>query len=272
MSWLISKYFKSDQYEKLANKETYKLYAKNIENTNLKGGKLFGQVRIDLIKPPVIRRYLDDRDKKINANREIQFLSSVFSWGYERGHCRTNPCKGVRLNKETARTRLVEYDLVYKIALEMKSIFTPAMEIAYLCRARRGEIFNLTRSDEKEEGLYIARTKGSIPEITLWNDRLRLAVKLAKRHNKKVISPYLTHRKDGRAYTKNALDSAWQRVIKKLWIMDWKKSFIFMILRLWEFLTMRLIMVVTRVKRQRLFIYAKLIKLKQLAYRNVNSK
>ena len=97
----------------------------------------------------------------------------------------------------------------------MKSIFAPAMEIAYLCRARRGEIFNLTKSDEKEEGLFIARTKGSIPEITLWNNRLRAAVELAKSHNKKVISPYLTHRKDGRAYTENALDSAWQRVIKK---------------------------------------------------------
>lgn len=97
----------------------------------------------------------------------------------------------------------------------MKSIFTPAMEITFLCRARHGDIFNLNQSDMKDDGLYINRTKGSIAEITLWNDRLKKAVKLAKSHNKNTLSQYLIHRKDGRAYTKNALDSAWQRVINK---------------------------------------------------------
>ncbi len=154
----------------------------------------------------------------IIAHREVQFLRSVFSWAFARDICQSNPCKGVRLNPEKSRKRLVEpweYDLVYDIAKKMNSIIAPAMELAFLCRARRGEVFDLTRSDIKDIGLYIHRTKGSLPEITLWNDRLYTAVELAKSHNKDVLSKYLIHRKDGRKYTKNALDSAWQRVIKK---------------------------------------------------------
>lgn len=220
LSWLISKYFKSRQFLELtrSTRAGYEIYAKTIENTKLKNGKLFGQVRYAAITPGVITKYLDGREQKIAANREIQFLRSVFSWAFARDICKSNPCKGVRLNPETPRTRLVEpweYELVYNIALEMDSIMAPAMEIAFLCRARRIEVFNLTRADIKEDGLYIHRTKGSLPEITLWNDRLRQAVELAKNHYRDVLSHYLIHRKDGRAYTKNALDSAWQRLIKK---------------------------------------------------------
>lgn len=94
------------------------------------------------------------------------------------------------------------------------------MELAYLCRARRGEITALRRSDETEEGLRLVRSKGSEGEITAWSTRLRAAVDAAKAWNPSAPSPigggYLLHDKAGQPIKKNAFDSAWRRLMDKV--------------------------------------------------------
>jgi site-specific recombinase XerD len=52
---------------------------------------------------PHIAAYLDQRESKVAANREITFLSSMFSYAMRWGWCKFNPCTGVRRNTENMR-------------------------------------------------------------------------------------------------------------------------------------------------------------------------
>lgn len=109
-----------------------------------------------------------------------------------------------------------EYDAVRNLATGYIPIM---MELAYLCRARRGEIEQLRRSDVLEEGLRLQRSKGSEGEITLWSPRLRAAVDAAKAYNADAPSPlsgaFLIHDRHGAPIKKNAFDTAWQKVMAK---------------------------------------------------------
>jgi integrase len=62
------------------------------------------------------------------------------------------------------------------------------MEIAYLCRMRLAEVVDLTDADERPEGLYIRRRKGSKDNITEWNPRLENAWKAAKDMRSKILA------------------------------------------------------------------------------------
>lgn len=225
--WLVGEYLKSGQFKELAGKtqSEYQGYANIILNYPMASGHRFGVAPLHKINKRVIRGYLDDYPAKVAANRHVQFLSAVFTWGEERYPIvKSNPCAGVRRNKEESRDRFIEdweYAVTYACAESMRNpIFAPAMELAYLCRARRDEIFSLTERNLKKDGVHLIRGKGSDDEITAWSPRLREAIAEAKRINPKAPIPlnaprYLMRRKDGGKYTKNALDSAWQRVIKK---------------------------------------------------------
>lgn len=226
LKWLVNKYLKSAQFLELAprTQSDYGDYADKLLNRRLANGKPWGDAPLSTVTPKVIRRYLDNHSAKISANRHIQFLKSVFNWGIERFDSVTaNPCLGVKLNKQTARTRYIEdweYELVLTVARSMRTpYFAPAMELAYLCRARRDEVFSLTTADEGEDGLFLKRTKGSNSEITAWTPRLKMAVSEAKKLNADAPTPIkgalLIHDRKGLKHTKNALDSAWQRIIKK---------------------------------------------------------
>lgn len=227
LSWLVGEYLKSGQFKELAGKTQYEYtgYSNLILDFKMKSGHRFGAAPLHKINKRVIRGYLDTYPAKVSANRHVQFLSAVFTWGEERYPIvKSNPCTGVRRNREESRDRYIEdweYAVTYACAKTMRNpLFAPAMEIAYLCRARRDEIFSLTERNLKKDGVHLVRGKGSDDEITAWSPRLREAIAEAKKINIKAPIPinaprYLMRRKDGGKYTKNALDSAWQRVMKK---------------------------------------------------------
>jgi len=242
MSWLINSYLKSDQFKGLAanTQKVYQTYANTILMMPMKNGSTFGQVAFDSITPGIIRKYLDKREAKILANREVEFMSSVFGWGFERDICKNNPCKGVRRNPQPPRTRYIEdweYELVFNLALEGNTKYIAAMmEIAYLCRARRIEISERNRGIDygikmnqidEDRGVYIHREKGSLPEWTLWSDRLRDAIKLCKSINRDVLSPFLIHDKQGQPIQDRAFSSAWQRLMKKALQLGLEEKFTF---------------------------------------------
>jgi len=231
IEWLIKKYLKSDYYHSLAirTKKEYDRYANTIIEFPTKSGEPLGSFPYEQLTPGSVKTYLEKREAKIAANREMEFLSSVFTWAIERDviHC-LNPCKGVRHNKEQSRSRYVEdweYKLVHKLASEGRSKYIAVMmEFAYLCRARRGELSNRTNGEDYgllkkdvRHGDYVLlrRSKGSLSEKTLWSERMEQAYQMAKSLNKSVLSPFLIHGKDGHPIKKNAFESAWQRLMAK---------------------------------------------------------
>lgn len=70
---------------------------------------VFSKVPADSIKPEHIRRYMDKRGEqsKTQANHEKSSMSRVYSWGYERGYVKANPCAGVSKFKAKNRERYV---------------------------------------------------------------------------------------------------------------------------------------------------------------------
>jgi hypothetical protein len=176
---LVREYFGGANYLALGVR-TKKDYAGYGERLN----KTFGKMNKYRIKPHHIRQYMDKRQNTslVQANREHSFLSAVFSWGYENGKVKMNPCVGVRKFHEEPRDRYIE-DWEYKAVLAEAYIKWPllaaTMEISYCCAARQADVWKLTREQLRDTGIFIKQGKTGVKQIKEWNPRLRAAVDLA---------------------------------------------------------------------------------------------
>jgi len=170
---------------------------------------VFGKAPPSAVKPENVRHYMDRRGQtsRSRANRERTFLSLVYAWGYERGLVKMNPCQGVKPFKAKARDRYVqdwEYRAVYDRAPESVQ---RAMEIAYLCAARQGDVLELKRIQLQEEGIYICQGKTGKKQIKQWSERLRQAT---VRYGD-IISPYVIHTQDGHKYSASGFKAMFKR-------------------------------------------------------------
>ena len=247
LAWLIDTYLKSPSFEKRKprTKRDYKSSALYLKTKKLKNKSIFGDVAFEAITTGTITKLHDTmNDSPVAAKHRIQFLKTVFSWGYARDICSKNPCKGAARPVEEKKKKKVmtyvedeSYYYALSVARELKSYLYPIMILAYCCRARVGEISRLEyvdkawlesgfkQSDVNEEGIYLYRSKGSLPEVTLWSDFLREGYRAAleyskKQDNKNTVSPlikdpYLIHDSSGRPIKKNSFDSAWGRLVAK---------------------------------------------------------
>ncbi len=90
------------------------------------------------------------------------------------------------------------------------------MEVAYLCRARKGEVLALTRHDVLAEGLRIRRTKGSKTNIVRWSERLRAAVATCINKERTVSTTILFSDSHGQQILETTFDTSWQRLMQKI--------------------------------------------------------
>lgn len=209
LSGLIEQFFDSADFNRLGSetRKDYKKYSKKVI-------PVFGKMEPDNVKPQHIRKYLDKRgvSAPIQANREKAFLSRVYSWAYERGIVKSNPCKGVRQFKETERERYItdeEYNALYRVSPPVVQV---AMELAYLCLSRQGDILALQKSQLLEQGIFIKQGKTSAKQIKAWSERLSAVIDLAKTLPLKdsVTSIYVIHQRNGNRYTRDGFNRRWQ--------------------------------------------------------------
>ncbi|MGJ3352106.1 tyrosine-type recombinase/integrase [Providencia sp. Je.9.19] len=225
---LIDKFFFSADFTNLsiASQKDYRKYSNKLL-------PVFGKMLPDNIKPEHIRKYMDKRGIKsqTQANREKAFLSRLFSWAYERGMVKGNPCKGVRQFKEIARDRYItddEYNALYSIAPDMVKV---AMEIAYLCSARQADVLTLTYAQLSNDGIFIEQGKTGKKQIKAWTDRLKAAIELSKTLplSSGIISIYVIHQSKGSKYTRDGFNSRWQKAkeeaVKKFPYLDFNFTF-----------------------------------------------
>ncbi|OTA14640.1 integrase [Xenorhabdus vietnamensis] len=210
LNGLIKAFFLSPDFSALATetKKDYRKYA----------GKLlpvFGNMLPDNIKPEHIRKYMDKRGLKAKTqpNREKNFLSRVYGWGYERGIVRSNPCKGVRQFKEIPRDRYItddEYNAIYSVAPPVVQV---AMELAYLCCARQADVLALTYAQVREDGIFIRQGKTGVAQIKAWTERLDNVVAMSKMLplDNGVSSIYVLHQRKGSKYTRDGFNSRWKK-------------------------------------------------------------
>ncbi len=245
IKWLINKYLRSPTFEQLKprTKRSYRASADYLINKRLKNGKLFGHITYESVTPGVATKLYDSMmSEPVIAKHRMQFIRAVYSWGFARDICSSNPIRGAQATiKKKTSTKVYVEDVYYyhalEIARELKSYLYPMMILAYNCRARVGEISRrefvegnyqdsgIKMSDINDEGIHIYRSKGSLPEVTLWSDFLREGYDAANAYSKaqdkkrKIHTlnpdPYLIRDRDGAPIKKNAFDSAWQRLMAK---------------------------------------------------------
>jgi len=213
ITFLIEGYFSSEHFLNNLKPPTQKDYRdcrKRIEQA-------FGKMRSIDLKPKHVRKFLDLRGKesKHRANRERTFLYNVMSWAFERGYIQMNPCIGVKPFQLKSRDRSVtdeEYQAVYDLA--SPNIKT-AMEVAYLCGARSGDVRLMMLNDLFEEGLYIEQNKTGKKQIKKWTPRLKKAIKMAVNQPSQIKTLYVIHNRFGQPYTENGLKGMFGKLVDK---------------------------------------------------------
>ena len=225
VSRLIADFFASADFIDLS-KTTQSDYKKNSRPILL----VFGAMQADSVEPKHVRAYMDKRGLKsrVQANREKAFFSRAYRWAYERGKVKSNPCKGVKQFKESARTRYVtdaEYDAVYRCAPPAIRV---AMELSYLCAARKGDVLEMRWSQVLEDGVFIQQGKTGVKQVKLFSDRLKKAINAAKSLSGNQLNTYLIVKPDGHPYTDNGFNSAWRETIIKARVQTgWPLDFTF---------------------------------------------
>lgn len=174
--------------------------------------KVFGNVDPDNIKPQDIRKYLDIRGKqsKTQANQEKSSMSRAYSWGYERGYVKGNPCKGVSKLKVDPRDKYAEDDEYYAILEIARPSVRIAMELAYLCAMRVSDILKIRYSQVLDEGLFAKQGKTGVKQIKLWTDRLKDVFEYArKKFPPKDKNSYLILNSIGEKYKYKNFNEHW---------------------------------------------------------------
>lgn len=215
--WLLRAYLGSQHVKGLApaTQRNYGLYTEQICATATKAGE-FGQADVFDLSPGVIRKYMDKMaERPVLANHHLQFMRAAFNWALERDMVTMNPCRGVRQFKTEHRTRYVtdaEFNHVQALAPPHIAVM---MELAYLCRARQGEILRLRWDDHvKPEGLLLERSKGSLTQLIGWTPGLNAAMAMAK----SLPGPrafHVIHGRTGQPVRPSSFNSAWQRLMRK---------------------------------------------------------
>jgi integrase len=206
VGWLLDLYKDSDRFGELSPK-SQKEYASAIEKlTGAPTGDVrFGSVALDLVDKRSIRSYLDAYPSPIAANRQIAVLKAAWNWAIQRYQIPENPAIGVSLNREAPRVRYVSQDEILWVQRNAPPPIYQMCELAYLLRARLGEVLALRVEDVSESHVRLIRSKGSEGELTIISDRLRAALEPVRG------GEYICHQ-----YTEHGFRSAWARLKKKM--------------------------------------------------------
>lgn len=181
------------------------------------------------VEPSHVAEYLDtnlELGRGVRANREKACLSSMFTWLIRTGQAgvKTNPCKGVKRNKETKRERYVEDEEMHATLERAPAQVWAMAELVYRTLQRPEDIIgwtprNLTeRRDPSGRVVRIIRTRQGktgaavdieiTPEIDAVLTRLKAPVAKvdAEAPTPKVVTGLtIIHRRDGKPYSYDGL-------------------------------------------------------------------
>lgn len=197
----VAEQFRLDYIPQRAAK-TQKDYNRQLDNL----AKVFGESALDTITPADVAEYRKRRSAKVQANRELALLSSLWNWARESGYTSlTNPVAGVKRNKETGR-EVYMADAVYNaIYLAGDQTVKDAMGIARRTGMDCSVILMAKRTDVIDDVLYLRRTKTGVPVRYRLKDEKGELNELGKivsdmlTRKRRAMGPYLVQDADGQA-------------------------------------------------------------------------
>ena len=195
---------------------------------------VFGALPLEPFKPRLVYTYVDRRDAKVAAHREIEVLSHAFTKAVEWGYIDRHPFKGeVRLAGEAPRTRYVEdWEVVEALSLQPRRKAGSVLAVQAYVRVklltglRRGDLLRLRPGqDFRDDGIHVQPRKTAKTTqkriIIEWSAELRAAVEQARAARPVHIAPFLFCTRRGECYVKddgtaNGWDSIWQRFMDRV--------------------------------------------------------
>jgi integrase len=184
----------------------------------------FGAMKCSEFKPMHAAQYLHAAKKQsrsIRANREIGALASAFNYGMAIGAVEFNPCRGVRRNRETPRSRLVSIAEVNALLAVAEARQGAALMVALiavtvaLTGRRRAEILQLRRDALTEDGILVddqkTRRFGLRRYLIEWSPLLRRVIEQSAslRASEEFVFPTRT----GQPYTDFGFKTEWQKLM-----------------------------------------------------------
>ena len=140
-------------------------------------------------------------------------LRRAWNWAEERHSIPPNPCSNVTPNDESPRDRYIEHAEYQEALGHAPPWLKIAMELAYICRARRAEVLALTYDDFIDGDLYLERSKKSQSEITN-HPRISELIEMSK--SLPAGSNYIVRNAKGEQVNSHGFNSAWRRMKVKM--------------------------------------------------------
>ncbi len=180
----------------------------------------FSEFRLDDVRPKHIAEYLDQRDAKVAANREIALLSTIYTHAMRWGWTDTNPCDGVVRNPEKPRDRYITDEELEKLRQAASDQFRCIIDLAYLTAMRRGDILRLTLADVHPDGLHVVHQKTKKRLVYEQTPRLTALIDQIRRLRRRVRTLFLFATRDGQPYSESGFESIWRRLVGRAGLVD----------------------------------------------------
>lgn len=162
---------------------------KHYRNDGLRLLHHFGHLMLDEMEPTHIAQYLKwcrENGKATTGNREKAVLSSVFEFAMGEGWCASNPCRGVRRNKERPSSAYVEHaDLVSDVN-RAPPWLQPLFAIAYLNGIRQTDLRLVEKSAITLEGLKVTESKTGKLNTHKITPTVKMFLEMALEHQERV--------------------------------------------------------------------------------------
>ena len=166
-----------------------------------------------------IRQHFSDHPSM--ANRILSFLRSVFNFALDRGMVESNPCIGVKRNKEKARDRYLTDAEYLAIRSAAPSDLQPIIDMAYLTGQRIGDVLAIRLGDITPEGITFKTQKTGTRLLVQMTPDLEAAIAAARAIPRRVESLYLFKTKrGGRQYAYTTIRDMWNAATKRAGIAD----------------------------------------------------
>ncbi len=140
----------------------------------------FGHMLPGEVEPTHVAQYLENRKRggaAIAGNRERACLSSVFEFALRRGWARSNPCRGVRRNREAPSKTLIESQDLSASMDRAPEHFARVLQFAYMTGARMSDVIAMPVSAVTRDGIEYTESKTGKRVTHEWTPTLRALVR-----------------------------------------------------------------------------------------------
>lgn len=172
----------------------------------------FGHVVLNALESSHVAQYLQMRKVEgapIGGNREKAVLGSIISWGMRFGWVSSNPCHGVRRNREAPSKIYVEDQTLVEVLNRAPEPLQDLLAVAYLTGLRQGDLRIMTKDAITEKGIRLVQSKDGKEREIAWSQALKYFMERALARSP---GPFVFVGERGRPFSMDGLQSAMRRL------------------------------------------------------------